>query len=404
MMKKICRTFALTLIVTLMSGCMNTPTEVTEEIKRQEEMLAKDVKKEKASVKLTSVNDVVKQTPKTWKKDSGNVRFNGVVQMPDVAELYKWKVDVANETFKNPERTKDTFLKYFNNLDEKEAELQRDDVGPGMVDYIRYSEKDESLSEDELPPHLHMGEDGWLGMYPQISEPVGRGSEENMSRIKRYLFNMDGSCMEGGGDVWLIGNKVEINVQTEMDRMMSVIEDYEKIEPGIDIVPDRVEIIYYKEEDAYDIEIWGGPAYEGVRVDNAFIIQGNLNIKSYDNIYRLHTDASRYGIGDGMDNSIVIRNPYKAVEKLETYEKIIGMEDAWNLLVSKMAELKDVEFERADLMYSVWYRPEGDTTDEWYMEMDEPPKLYATPVWRFAAGLDCYVYVDAVDGTVMGYE
>lgn len=397
--------------LTWLTGCAEVPEEVQSGIDAEEQNTSADGKNGKtdASVKLEAVSKVLTETPESWKQKSGNAEFDGRVRVPEVSELYKWKVEIANEAFQNPEKVKEVYRKYFNNLEiKKEGDPGG---GHGMWKHIQYEEKlDRELGEEEWPPYVDIMEDGYLTMIVDEWEDVGEYSPDNAKLEKVYLFDESGKCLDGGDEKWLVENRVEITAQEAMDQTRKLAEDYMKVEPDVTLVPDRVVIYHYKREDAYRMECWELLSYDGVRVDGSLLTQDA--IKAYNNTCRLYTHAWKYTLGEGM-NDFCVRHPYKAVEKLETYGEMLTLEDAWKLFVEKMAAKRKVKVTQADLMYSVWYHPEGDTGVAWYAELEEPPEMFATPVWRFEGEVDraaddprgntCTVFVDAVTGEVMAY-
>ena len=333
----------------------------------------------------------MKNTPKTWEGGSGNARFDGFVKVPEIEQLHKWKVGISDNAYQNPKEAKEKFLKYYDNL---EVEIKDKPIEGMFIRTIEYRDDEETGSErgnSDCIVFYNIGEIA-MGMLTRYWNDREKGMEwyiypTSLDYEKNYFFNWDGPC-----------------VQESMDMLQEIADTYCSIEPEQTLLPDRVSIFKNKEQDCYIVESHMNLAFENVPLDCGVLVE--QDIKKNGNICRLGTDLSQtnYGQDEGYPFSTMMSTGYKAEETLETYDKIIDFEQAWNLLYAQMAEEKEVVIDRADLVYSVYYEPTGDTSELWWNDMEEVPELFAVPVWRFTSyqnGGDSYVYhVDALTGQV----
>lgn len=368
----------------LLLGCADTPDDVKSDIAKRE------TEKERESMKsqeteLVPIDEVVKNTPKSWEGGSGNARFDGIVKVPEVEQLHKWKVGIADNAYQNPKEARKYFLKYFDDLD---VEVIDDEPLEGMFTRtVEYLDDEEITGDDGMPDGLIFYNTGEFAMgmtthywnSPEDSRGWFMFPMYGLEYYKNYYYNWDGSCME-------------------------VAEAYCAIEPDQTLIPDRVSIFKNEAEDCYIIESHMNLAFENVPIDSGVFVE--QDIKRNGNICRLGTDLNQVNFGEGEDYPYLtmMLAGYKAEEPLETYNEIIDFEQAWNLLYVQMAEEKEVVIDRADLVYSVYYEPTGDTAELWWNDMEEAPELFAVPVWRFTSyqnGGASYVYhVDALTGQI----
>lgn len=404
--------FACVLLLTVLTGCAEVPENVKADIARREQQKSDGkVIEAEASQNLTPVADVVKNTPETWKAEHGLITFEGIVQVPEVTKLYKWKMQVADEAYQNPEKTREIFLDYFDNLEQKTT-----DQGPEewFKSSVTFADEEEIQTEQPRVDCLIMDEDGFFTMvqmtdyYENVELAEKWGGNENVRVEKTYYFNADGQCLEGGTDTWELYDGAEVCVQEAMDQMEKFAEDYQEAVSSVTLIPDRIEVIKNAEEDVYGMEIYEMIACEGVKVDD--LVLSAQNIKDYGNVCRLNSKVwQRAFLGDKYPYATSVYTPYKGTEKIEVYENIVTLEEAWEALMKSAAGQAEIYLERADLLYSPWYEPTGDTNAEWPMQMSEPPEIYAAPVWRFVGHGDekddrTYAfYVDAVTGKVTAY-
>lgn len=404
--------FVCALLLAVSTGCAEVPENVKADIARREQQKSDGkVIEAEASANLTPVADVVKNTPKIWKAEHGLIAFDGIVQVPEVTMLYKWKMQVADEAYQNPEKTREIFLNYFDNLEQKTT-----DEGPEewFKSSVTFSDKEENQTERTGADCLIMDEDGFFTMarvtdyYENMELAEKWAGNESIGVEQTYYFDADGQCLSGGSDTWKLYDGTEVCVQEVMDQMEKFAEDYQEAVPSVTLIPDRIEVVKNAEEDVYSMEIYEMIACEGVKVDDLTLtIQ---NIKDYGNVCRLNSTVwQRAFLGDKYPYATSVYTPYKGVEKVETYETIVTLEEAWEALIKSAAGQAEMNLERADLLYSPWYEPTGDTNAEWPMQMSEPPEIYAAPVWRFVGHGDekddrTYAfYVDAVTGRVTAY-
>lgn len=405
------------IFVIVLAGCAAVPDEVNKDIGNRETGKIGTENADPKKMELRPVSEVTAETPDNWTKESGKVKFDGIVKVPEVSELYKWKVEISTEAYENPEKAREVFLKYFDNLAIEERGEPRDDLG-GMLRTIDYYDDDEEFpGDDGQPDGITMYETGKfaMGMLTKFWSNVEEGEKWGYGLIseieKTYYFRKDGTCIEGGEDTWSIYGGESVSVQEMMDCMEEFAEQYKKVEPSAEFVPDRVDVWKLSDRDFYQIRVYETLMYDGVAVDDSWCSE--QNIKEYGNLCRLRSQMEQWVLyTDGYPYMTGVDEPYRRREKLETYEKILGLEDAWPLLTGKIADQKNVDFDRADLLYSIWYEPEGDSNELWWFSLSEPPQMFATPVWRFSGWVDkgeknaeqCTVYVDALTGQVTAYQ
>lgn len=403
------------LLILLVTGCAETPQKVKEDEKRQDKkeiLLSKG--DERTTVNLTPVNEVIKNTPSTWKQKKGAIEFDGIVQVPNVTELYKWKIGLTNNAYQNEEKTREVFLKYFDDLSVREEEEASQDLEMFGEAIIFYDDEmpDPVGSRDEII--IQSSGKFLMRMLTDYWEDSAEGDRwlwipmnSALPYEKNYFFDSEGKCLNEGNDTWELYDGEKIEVQNAMEQYIKFIEEYHMVEPDVSLCPDRISVFFNPEENCYFLTIHSNYLFEGVKVDDADIIE--QNIKEYGNICRLSTESERM-IFCGKKNPFWtdVGIGYQTKDKLEKFDEIISLEGAWELLTDKTADLKDVVIDRADLMYSIWYQPEGDTDQEWDMQMKNPPEMYATPVWRFLSYQDAQrsfvYYVDAVTGDVTAYN
>ena len=397
------------------AGCAEVPSDVQKDIEKNEHMEWSQKETENPEIRKSSISDVVKNTPEIWKFEEGNIAFDGIVQVPDVLALHKWEVIISDNIYQKSEKTKQLFQKYFDNLEGSISYIYDEEEYGWFEDGVGYYDVEEISNPDGRTDELVVDEKGGLGMvmltdyWNDVEEaekwlvmPVN----EVLPYEKIYYFNQEGKCLEGGNDNWnLYGRNIE--VQQAMDCFLEFAKDYQSIEQSIEILPDRISAFKNNKQDCSIMTIHGMLAYEGVKVDDANL--QDQPIKDYGDLCRLGANVEQIEFGAGnYPYWTKLGFAYAGGKKLETYDKIISFEDAWELLYGKIAKEKEVNMQRADLVYSIWYQPEGDTDQDWSMEMSAPPKMYATPVWRFISYQDAqtsYVYyVDAVTGEVTAYD
>lgn len=401
----------------MLAGCAAVPDEVNKNIGNRETGNTGKENSDLKGMELRPVSEVTAETPDNWTKESGKVKFDGIVKAPEVSELYKWKVEISTEAYENPEKAREVFLKYFDNLAIEERDEPGDECG-GMVRTIDYKDEEELPGEDGSTDGIAMYATGQfaMGMLTKFWSDVDEGEEWlhglRTETAKTYYFREDGTCIEGGEDTWTIYGGESVTIQEMMDCMQEFAGQYKKVEPSAVFVPDRVEVWKMADRDFYAIDVCEMLLYDGVRVDDAWFAEPQ-NIKEYGNLCRLRSQMSQeVHYTDGYPYGTSVNTPYRRSEKLETYDKILGFEDAWSLLTGKIADQKNVDFDRADLLYSIWYEPEGDSDELWWNTLSEPPQMFATPVWRFSGWVDkgeenakqCTVYVDALTGQVTAYQ
>lgn len=223
---------------------------------------------------------------------------------------------------------------------------------------------------------------------------------------KNYYFSMDGSCMDGGSDsITLYGKSLQI--QDAMDNFQTILEPYERLSGDVVYVPDRISVFQNGESDFDVMTLHATMIYDGVRVDDADICE--QPIKDYGDLCRLSARAEQMEFGNGKYPYWTCMDiAYVPEKKMETYTEVLPFDAAWTYLQKQVATEEKVLINRADLMYSIWYQPTSDTDKDWRAQMNEPPEMYATPVWRFVSyqnAQESYAYyVDAITGEVTAYE
>lgn len=403
----------LYVVAILTGGCTKAPENVQEDIARQETEEQKvgdseDVLED--GIELHPIREILASTPAKWKTQNGPLTFDGIVQIPDVEEFYKWDIDLADEHYQNAENTRNIFLKYFDNLTQKEQVLAEEGY---YYDYIDYRDTDDI--EEARTDSLTIDRDGGLALTMSTSywtdEEEGNKwciapMNARMEYERNYLVNMDGNCIENGSDTCELYGGENISIQDAVDNFATFLADFHLCNTNIVAVPDRVSLFRNEEQNCDIMTIHGTYLLDGVRVDDSIFAE--QPIRTYGNICRLQAYIEQYefGVTDYPYATCVVA-AYQGTEKLETYNEILSLEDAWSLLTGKVMDEKQVEIQRADLMYSIWYQPEGDTNENWEMQMSKPPEMYATPVWRFVSyrnAQQSYVYyVDAITGEVTAY-
>ncbi len=391
----------------LFTGCVDTPDNVKSDIAKQETEQKRESIDSK-EIELVPISEVVKNAPNIWDGGSGNARFKGFVKVPEIEQLHKWKVGIADNAYQNPKEAREKFLKYYDNL---EIEIKDKLLEGQFSRTVEYRDNEETGSENgntDCIVFYNIGEIA-MGMLTRQWRDREKSMEWYVSPMaldyeKNYYFNWDGSCMGGVEDTYSLYNGEKISVQESMDMLQEIADIYCSIEPEQTLLPDRVSIFKNEEQDCYIVESHMNLAFENVPLDCGVLVE--QSIKKNGNICRLGTDLSQtnYGQDEGYPFSTIMSTGYKAEEPLETYDKIIDFEQAWNLLYAQMADEKEVVIDRADLVYSVYYEPTGDTSELWWNDMEEVPDFFAVPVWRFTSyqnGGASYVYhVDALTGQV----
>ncbi len=392
----------------LFTGCVDTPDDVKSDMaKRETEEERESI--DSKEIELVPISEVVKNAPKTWEGGSGNARFSGFVKVPEVGQLHKWKVGIADNAYRNPEEARKQFLKYCDNLEIKNS--NNESIEGIFTKIIEYEDDEETGSDDGATDGIAFYNTGEFAMImlTRYWSDLEKSAEWYASPMaleyeKNYYFDWDGSCMEGEDDVYSLYNGEKVSIKESMNMLQEIAESYCAIEPEQTLLPDRVSIFKNEEQDCYMIESHMNLAFENVPLDSGVFVE--QDIKRNGNICRLGTDLAQlnYGQDEGYPYSTMMLAGYKAEEPLETYDKIIDFEQAWKLLYAQMADEKEVVIDRADLVYSVYYEPTGDTAELWWNDMEEVPELFAVPVWRFTSyqnGGASYVYhVDALTGQV----
>ena len=397
----------------MLTGCVPVPDNVKQDIlarRQQSETEAQQNRSE--DLQMIPVGEAAKNTPATYRDKTGNVTFDGIVQMPDVKALYKYKIGVSDWLYKNSDRVRKQFLKYYDNLEKKsEQKPEPDEVG--YYDSIEYADANDPV-EGGHGDFLRMGINGelTLGMYTDIEstpDAVERwfpfpGPEEKSEH--NYFYGLDGRRLNGQNDEVKLDKGKSETIEQAKENLQMFLDDYEAL-TGMEVAIDRITTSYNDKTDANNLSANATFVYDGVRVDDG--LQLSQPIREYNNICRLYTRVHQLEVGSGTYPLVTTFNYcYVPEEKVETYERILSFESAWELLQKKTADQIKVQIERADLMYSLWYIPKGDTDMDWDLQMSEPPEIYATPVWRFVSyhtEEDPYTYyVDAVTGEIWAYE
>lgn len=409
---KVCRVFVMAISVLFLYGCAEIPEDISQEMENQNSQGNVEVKKnENISEKYLSVKEIAEKTPSTWKSENDIFRFDGVIQVPDVEELYMWKVEVANKVYQKSEETREMFLKHFDNLSIKQVDENKETFTGSVAFYDDEEIKDPDGQTDKLtvsaPGGFYLGMSMYYWRDPDEGQRWLWMPMEGFPYEEQYFFDMNGKCIKGGTDTWRLYDGREAEVQKTMDRFMEVLRDYQKIETDMTFVPDRLSVCKNEPENCYFFSMHAAQVYDGVKVDDSMVT--DQPIRDFGNRCRLATTAYQieHGVGD-FPYWTHMQSAYKESEKIETYKKIIPFEEAWKILEGKVADQIDIQIHRADLVYSIWYEPEGDTDIYWYIQMDAPPEMYAAPVWRFLSykdGQASYAYyVDAVTGEVTAYD
>lgn len=360
---------------------------------------------------LQPVETVVKDTPETWQGKAGNLSFDGVVQVPDVTAVYKWKVELLDDVFQKNEETREMFLDYFDNLDRKEDYFLSGSA-EDILDTIGYSDEEGRAYTDSL----EISKSGHLALTMQ-SDYFENEEEGNKWLVvpgnvflpyeANYYYQPNGVCKAEEKDEYLLYDGVDKSIEKCMDELEEVMERYHSLCPAISIVPDRVAVFRNQEESCYILASHGLLTYEGVPVDDAGLVEqqndGNKKI--------CRQDACMWGLslqGDKQPYMTILNYAYGATEKLESYDKIITFEQAWERLKEELPKNENVCIDRADLMYSIWFESMGLLDEDWTLTLDTVPDMYATPVWRFVSYQDAQYsyayYVDAVTGEVSVYH
>ena len=398
----------------IQTGCAEVPKEVQEDIAARGEMQESETDRQTSQeVSLVPIKEVIEHTPSEWKADAGVAHFDGTVHVPDTDELCKWKVEITNEVFQNPEKTREAFLKYCDNLDVKQ---EYEDEDGFFKDYIDYAD-DATVADNEGTNGIGIYEWGKVAMVmlSDYWKDVEKTNEwlyfppEKLSRVTSYEFDANGRCVEGGTDSYKLYNQESISIQESMDTFDDVIQSYLTVEPGLDIRPDRVIVFYNEAADCYLLDIHEILQFDGVPVDEATLPE--QDVMRFHKMCRLGATLYQNEYGSGAyPYWTYLDGAYKTTDKLESYDSIIDFESAWGLVSAVMADEKDVTIDRADLLYSIYYMAEHEDADIlWQTRLTEPPQMYAEPVWRFVSyqgdGSSPYVYyVNAVTGEVMAYE
>lgn len=426
-MKK--NSLCLTLITfVLLTGCVATPDNVKNDIEEREKIKSEkaitdkteskdttDTDETQKSLTLLSVSDIVKNTPKTWSSQQGNLTFEGNVQVPEVETLHKYKIAISAKGYENPEKVKEAVKKYFDNLEGRE-EIVLDSPGtPSFSDDIEYYDV-EDVEEGGKTDAFMVDERGRFGIGMRTDYWKDPAEAEkwqllpvnaNLPYHKNYYFDSKGQCIGDAEDQFTLYDGRQISIQQAMDTLMTVMSDYQSVADDIHLLPDRVSVFENTEQNCQILSSHAVLTYDGVKVDDTHLF--SQSIRDFNGICRLYTRAEQIDFGFGKyPNWTQFYGAYLPDETLETYNKILSFEDAWKILEEKSAKNINVNIDRADLMYSIWYKPEKDTDEEWFMQMSEPPEMYASPVWRFLSyqnGMKSLVYyVDAVTGEVSAYE
>lgn len=400
----------------MLVGCAETPKNVEIDIANRKQNETKGKDKLEGDVKLESIADVVKNTPTSWQEQKGNLVFDGIVQMPDVDELYKYKIGLSDKIYQHPEQVRKAFLDYFDDLNGKDGYVIDHDKEVGYGDYVEYYDESDTVEEGGRTDCILVRETGSAGLYMLTDywSDIDKAQEwqhvpanESLEYVDNYYFEKNGKCIKGGEDTITLYENKQIKVQPAMDDFKTVMEIYEKESGNVYYVPDRISIFHNPHIDSDIMTLHATMLYDGVRVDDADLIE--QPIKDYGNLCRLNVRAEQMEWGEGQyPYWTSFGEAYVPEKKLETYKEMLTFENAWNRLLEKVATEEDVVINRADLMYSVWYKPNGDTDEGWTAQMNEPPEIYASPVWRFVSyrnAQESYAYyVDAITGEVTAYE
>ncbi len=391
----------------VLSGCVEAPDEVKEEMKKINEA-KKEQKEINKEIRFIEASELRNEAQEGLLMDYGVLRFQGDVVVPECENVYLLEMKVNDEIYKNLDENVLRIMEYIG-IEENDWEKYITEE-KGINESLGYNSATGKVYDDEGYCRVEIGEN-YISINRSGRISIDQGIKDkghpyflNAGKIieNYYFINNRGKYL--GKEIDLNGKKVTL--QELEDSFEKGVKLINKCSPNLNLILHDVRVVEIEETKNIMLVIRALGSYRGVCFDSNYIFPQDSESMGGKSFVGFEMNQQIHEVEDVCKTSLR-ETSYIAKREMKEYNEVIDFESALHLIAKTAPKDKITTIESAEFVYQIYY--EGEEGQAWNYSCQVPPVFFATPVWKFvekdrSSEMKATVYyVDAVSGEIYSF-